>query len=124
MICMLAYMCVCVHLCACCYSNRGALTRKAPVELALCDQPSVVAVKVLVAGPDVDTLVLVELLASLEEGLYASTAVVPGGGAPRGVFEGLGQRGDGLQVGLAVKQVRVEGWGDGWDGTDGMVMGW
>ena len=78
------------------YSNRGALTGEAPVELALCDQPSVVPVKVLVAGPDVDTLVLVELLASLEEGLHASTAVVPGGGAPREVFEGLGQRGDGL----------------------------
>ena len=95
---MLAYMCVCVHLCACCYSSggSGALTRKAPVELVLCDQPSVVPVKVLVAGPDVDTLVLVELLASLEEGLNASTAVVPGGGAPREVFEGLGQRGDGL----------------------------
>ena len=94
-----------------------SLTREAPVELALSNQSSVVPVKVLIARPDVHSLVLVKLLAPLEEGLDASTVVIPGGGLTREVLEGLCQRGDGLCVGLAVQEVRVEGWRGGWDGT-------
>ena len=45
---------------------------------------------------DVHPLILVKLLAPLEEGLDASTAVTPGGGLTREVLEGLCQRGDGL----------------------------
>ena len=47
------------------------------------------SVKVLIACPDVDALVLVELWASFEEGPYVSVAVFPGGGATREVLDGL-----------------------------------
>ena len=95
----------CIRACICAYS----LTREAPVELATCNQSSVVPVKVPIARPDVHPLVLVKLLAPLEEGLDASTVVIPGGGLPREVLEGLCQRGDGLCVGPAIQEVRVEG---------------
>ena len=47
------------------------------------------SVKVLIACSDVDAMVLVELLTSLEEGLYVSVAVFPSGGATREVLDGL-----------------------------------
>ena len=61
-------------------------------------------------------MILVKLLAPLEEGLDVSVVVIPGGGLTREVLEGLCQRGDGLCVGLAIQEVRVEGWRGGWDG--------
>ena len=115
-VCVYVHMCVCVcvHICLSVFHQCvHLLTREAPVELALCDQPSVVPVKVLVARPDADPLVLVKLLASFEKGLDASAAVVPGGATAREVLEGLCEGGDGLSVGLAIEKVRVEGWRDG-----------
>ena len=65
-VCMYICVCVCVHICLSVFHQCVDLpTREAPVELALCDQPSVVPVKVLVARPDADPLVLVKLLAPL-----------------------------------------------------------
>ena len=113
-VCMYICVCVCVHICLSVFHQCvHLLTREAPVELALCDQPSVVPVKVLVARPDADPLVLVKLLASFEKGLNASAAVIPGGAAAGEVLEGLCEGGDGLSVGLTIEKVRVEGWRDG-----------
>ena len=99
-VCVCACVCVCVRVCMCAHLSVfhqcvDLLTREAPVELALCDQPSVVSVKVLVARPDADSLVLVKLLASFEKGLDASAAVVTGGAAAGEVLEGLCESGMG-----------------------------
>ena len=69
------------------------------------------SVKVLIACPDVaiDTMVLVELLTSLEEGPYVSVAVFPSSGATREVLDSLRECGDGLSVGLTIQQIGVKG---------------